>query len=553
MKQHNVKKYRLLSIIACLLIAFALLPTKIFAADKGLALGLPSITTNLNNNDGTVVGFDTQEWYVIGDEENGVYPVSGNLTLLHKLDSGQGSVLRYGGSTFRNVAYLPDVNGDYPNFQVKDGQRYALYRDSSGNVVHVLDATTQEQFPEVVYFAVDHDADENKTGYTYPNDYYGGALQQNLETIAEDIISVRESALITPRTLTSENDEIGGKSAANQKLWHLSKSESSSCKGVADKYFSTYWLRTTGFAYGEVFVDYLVLYYYPGGTYGFSNPGSIYSVHGNKEDGIYRPTEDLIGPVRPAFNLNVENVLFTTSSSGSNGKSTDILTMDNLDNLQSADTLKADGDSIKFTMKDDTIQTLTIDNENSTISVSDGKGIIRYSNAATGTNQYISCLIMDKLGENILYYGKLADCSNTDFGEITIGVPNELLDGTYTMYMFSEQDNGINMTDFAGELIPISFEVSQQDEEVPYDDTPPETEPTTQSKDEIENHDSTPTESTTLNSTVALSKNDTPLNDVPKTGDNNHTRLWITLGALSLFCTVALIAGRNIFKTRHKK
>ena len=457
MTQH--KKYRLLSLVLCLLMVFALLPTTAFAADDGLALGMPMITANLTDNNGTVIGFDTQEWYVIGDEENGVNPMARNLTLLHKLDSkNKDDSLRYGGSTFRDVAYLPpNGDGDYPDFQIKDGQRYALYKRDDGSVIHVQDKYTNEVFPEVVYFAVDHDAMENETGYTYPNDYYGSALQQSLEMIAKSTISKRESALITPRTLTAQNDGIGGKNVPDQKLWHLSKAETDSCKGAANKYFYTYWLRTTGGDYLGNFVDYLVLYYYAGGTFGFTNSGSIYSAHGTKEDGIYTPSEDLTLPIRPAFNLNVDNVLFATSASGENGKRTDVLTMQGLDSLQSADTLRADGDPIKFTMKDSSVQTLMIDNEDHRISVSGGKGVIRYSGAATGANQYVSCLVTDETGQNILYYGKLADCADTGSGEITIGVSEELMKGTYKMYLFSEQDNGINMTDFAGELIPISF------------------------------------------------------------------------------------------------
>ena len=457
MTQH--KKYRLLSLVLCLLMVFALLPTTAFAADDGLALGMPTITANLTDNNGTVIGFDTQEWYVIGDEENGVNPMARNLTLLHKLDSkNMDDSLRYGGSTFRDVAYLPpNGDGNYPDFQVKDGQRYALYKRGDGSVIHVQDKYTNEVFPEVVYFAVDHDAMENETGYSCPNDYYGSALQQSLEMIAKSTISKRESALITPRTLTAQNDGIGGKNVPDQKLWHLSKAETDSCKGAANKYFYTYWLRTTGGDYLGNFVDYLVLYYYAGGTFGFTNSGSIYSAHGTKEDGIYTPSEDLILPIRPAFNLNVENVLFATSASGDNGKSTDVLTMQGLDSLQSADTLRADGDPIKFTMKDSSVQTLMIDNEDHRISVSGGKGVIRYSGAATGANQYVSCLVTDETEQNILYYGKLADCADTGSGEITIGVSEELMNGTYKMYLFSEQDNGINMTDFAGKLIPISF------------------------------------------------------------------------------------------------
>ena len=177
------KKYRLLSLVLCLLMVFALLPTTAFAADDGLALGMPTITANLTDNNGTVIGFDTQEWYVIGDGESGVNPMARNLTLLHKLDSkNKDDSLRYGGSTFRDVAYLlPNGDGNYPDFQVKDGQRYALYKRDDGSVIHVQDKFTNEVLPEVVYFAVDHDAWKTKGVTPVPTIIMGALCSRALK------------------------------------------------------------------------------------------------------------------------------------------------------------------------------------------------------------------------------------------------------------------------------------------------------------------------------------------------------------------------------------
>ena len=40
---------------------------------------------------------------------------------------------------------------------------------------------------------------------------------------------------------------------------------------------------------------------------------------------------------------------------------------------------------------------------------------------------------------------------------LTDELQKKLLNGAYKMYVFSEQDNGTNFTDFAGELIPLTF------------------------------------------------------------------------------------------------
>ena len=61
-------------------------------------------------------------------------------------------------------------------------------------------------------------------------------------------------------------------------------------------------------------------------------------------------------------------------------------------------------------MADKEKQTLNIDNPNATVTVTDGKGVVNYSNAATGVNQYISCVITSNDGNNVLYYAKLFDC-----------------------------------------------------------------------------------------------------------------------------------------------
>lgn len=453
---------RILSFAMAFFLSFSLLPTVAFAEGEGLALGMPEITKNLTDNKGTVVGFDSQEWYVIGDYETGVNPLPSNLTLLHKLDvHNQSSSLRYGASPYREVAYLPPLNGEYPKFRDVIGQRFALYTDANGDVVHVRDSATGEVFPEVVYFDVNFDAPLTDPGYDSPNDYYGCTMQQHLDFVGEYIVFDRESALITPRTLTSQNDDIAGKDVSNQKLWNLSKVESESCRGAANHYFAgATWLRSPGTdSLGEIAPD-LVQYYYSGGNYGFTNSERIYSEHGTKQGNVFKPDQDLITPIRPAFNLNVENVLFATSAGGEHGKSQDVRRMKDFNSLQAGRDLRKDGDPIKFTMADKEKQTLNIDNPNATVTVTDGKGVVNYSNAATGVNQYISCVITSNDGNNILYYAKLVDClrDGSASGEITIGVPNELLDGTYSMYLFSEQDNGANSTDFAGQRIQLNFD-----------------------------------------------------------------------------------------------
>ena len=73
--------------------------------------------------------------------------------------------------------------------------------------------------------------------------------------------------------------------------------------------------------------------------------------------------------------------------------------------------------------------------------------LIHLSNATTGTNQYVSCVLTDTDG-NVKYYGKLADSSSAASGSLSVpltGVEN----GTYTLQIFSEEATSIFTPTFA--------------------------------------------------------------------------------------------------------
>lgn len=431
---------------------------------------MPDIKISGADTKGTVVGFDTQEWYVIGDGSAGVNPVNNNITLWHKQDDEPEEGLYnnyYGWSNIREYVFLtpngsnepvkesdPD-DKDFPEFQEYEGIKLALFWTPNHNyggegkpmlIRPSLESGVNDR-SRALYFAVDHNDTSEGKGFTNPIDYHGGSLQQMMEKIVSEM-RPKESALLTPRTI--DLGEKGGKPTENQKFWPLSQDDYKIiASSKAAGYFEYYWLLAPSMSnddYGYVRLPVVVT------DYNIVIENSLYDAH-DDGDGIGKQS----GPVRPACNLNLENAWFATAASGDNGKQSNVISFTSFDALQSADRLLKDGDPIKFTMKDET-QTLTV--ENAEIAVdAQGNGTVKYSNAATGKNQYISCFIMD--GDNVLYYGKLADCSASGTGEIRITAPAELINDTYTMYLFSEQDNGDNLTDFAGELIPITFTQAQ--------------------------------------------------------------------------------------------
>ncbi len=86
-----------------------------------------------------------------------------------------------------------------------------------------------------------------------------------------------------------------------------------------------------------------------------------------------------------------------------------------------------------------------------------GTVTLSYSGATTGANEYISAILADNSGAQ--YYGRILQPTNTS-GEVSLKIPNTLVDGTYTLYVFSEQYNGDYKTDYASAFEEIALTVS---------------------------------------------------------------------------------------------
>lgn len=147
---------------------------------------------------------------------------------------------------------------------------------------------------------------------------------------------------------------------------------------------------------------------------------------------------------RPAFNLNLSSVLFTSAAVG--GKSAVVGTL-------SANGNNAAGEH-KLTMKDSArsrfdARTKTVDAPGSIFTVS-------YVKAQTGENEYISAIIKNA-DDEVTYYGRLANVED-DHGTVTLDLTGVNLAATDKLYIFNEQINGDYKTDFASELKEIAIE-----------------------------------------------------------------------------------------------
>ena len=159
---------------------------------------------------------------------------------------------------------------------------------------------------------------------------------------------------------------------------------------------------------------------------------------------------------RPAFNLDLNSVLFISAAAG--GKSAS-----GMDSGLAA-VGDYDGNEWKLTLLD----------ENRDFSISDAEisgntVTFSYSGAQTGTNEYISAVIEDN-GE-ITHYGRILQLNGTAngaSGKASLTLPDGVtLNDTVKLYVFNEQCNGDYKTDYASAFQDISLAVTLPKEATP--------------------------------------------------------------------------------------
>ena len=152
--------------------------------------------------------------------------------------------------------------------------------------------------------------------------------------------------------------------------------------------------------------------------------------------------------VRPAFNLDLTSVLFTSAAAG--GKSAS--GMDS--GLTAVDDYT--GSEWKLTLLDETREFAVTEQ---TVSGKPGDTItLNYTGATTGTNEYISVIIADENGAQ--YYGRVAQPGG-ESGTATLSIPADLAPGSYTLNVFSEQYNGDYKTDYASAFAEVALTVEE--------------------------------------------------------------------------------------------
>lgn len=155
---------------------------------------------------------------------------------------------------------------------------------------------------------------------------------------------------------------------------------------------------------------------------------------------------------RPAFNLNLNSVLFTSAAVG--GKPDGGLTTIS----------EYSGNEWKLTLKDSSRSNFAVTSAAVTAYTNGSTVEISYTGAKTGANEYISALLVDDNG-NPTYYGRSnAPLTETD-GTAQLSVPAGFAGGNYMLKVFNEQYNGNYKTDYASDFTDISLTVKKRVDE----------------------------------------------------------------------------------------
>ena len=277
------------------------------------------------------------------------------------------------------------------------------------------------------------------------NAYADSDLKEAVDALAGKL-TAKETDAVEKQTLESgsyegENtDCVAGPAVSNAVFWPLSSKEACAVNNnlrIADPehmgWLSSFWLLRSPSAF-----DSNVTYVEGDGVVKFD-----YSVYG-----IYQE----LG-VRPAFNLNLDSVLFTSAAVG--GKP---------DGGLQPVSQNYTGNEWKLTLYDSKRNNFSRTTREVSTSTKGGTVEISYTDAKTGANEYISALIFDDVG-NITYYGRSNAPLTENDGTAQITIPAGFAEGTYTMSVFNEQYNGDCKTDLASGFADVKLTVEKQSDE----------------------------------------------------------------------------------------
>ena len=273
------------------------------------------------------------------------------------------------------------------------------------------------------------------------NEYAPSNLKTAIDALAEKL-TTEENAAVKKRALTSGNydgentDCVAGGQVDNAVFWPLSAKEAIAVNNdlraldpAHPNWVTTgWWLRSPGSD------KYRLAVVRSEGSVQYS--GFSVLIFNNHRT------------VRPAFNLNMNSVLFASAAVG--GKPDGGLT----------EVSKYSGNEWKLTLLDSRRNFAVT--EKTVSAAPDDTVTLNYKGATTGKNEYISVILADNNGAQ--YYGRVAQ-PTAESGTVEIKIPSDIAPGDYTMKVFSEQYNGDCKTDLASAFADVTLTVENQPEQ----------------------------------------------------------------------------------------
>ena len=273
------------------------------------------------------------------------------------------------------------------------------------------------------------------------NEYAPSNLKTAIDALAEKL-TTEENAAVKKRALTSGNydgentDCVAGGQVDNAVFWPLSAKEAIAVNNdlraldpAHPNWVTTgWWLRSPGSD------KYRLAVVRSEGSVQYS--GFSVLIFNNHRT------------VRPAFNLNLNSVLFASAAVG--GKPDGGL----------AEVSKYSGNEWKLTLLDSRRNFAVT--EKTVSAAPDDTVTLNYKGATTGKNEYISVILADNNGAQ--YYGRVAQ-PTAESGTVEIKIPSDIAPGDYTMKVFSEQYNGDCKTDLASAFADVTLTVESQPDE----------------------------------------------------------------------------------------
>ena len=331
------------------------------------------------------------------------------------------------------------------NADTKDPVKWRVLSNASGQLFLLSD-----QNLEVFQY---HTAEENVTWETSTMrswlNGYGTYSGDNLLTAA---FSAKEQAAIAETLVVNDDNAYygtDGGSNTTDRLFLLSLDEAEDRRYFPRFSSSRYAANTAYVADGGRLGSYM----YEAGeldSWWLRSPGPDNSKAAFVDEGgavIFdgNPVNYRSTAVRPAFNLKLSSVLFT--SAATDGKSAGASGL--------AQVAAYDGKDWKLTLLDSS-RAFAVSNA----VLSAGTITFSYSGAQTGTNEYLSAVIVTG-DDTIAYYGRILQLSSAS-GTASLSLPSGVtLSDTTKLYVFNEQCNGDKRTDYASALCQVTPETLQ--------------------------------------------------------------------------------------------